>query len=145
MRSSTARRSNAIANAIAIAAVMAAAIGCDAVRRPPVYIRSTEPEWAPLPSLAHLAAMQPTLLPNTAVQMQLPLFNVHQEVLPSGLRLGIETGETRGMVAVVTVFGSGSSADPPDQEGLAHVVEHLVYHSHAKAERPASDRLIRLG
>ena len=115
------------------------------MRRPPVHIRSTEPEWAPLPTLAHLAAMQPTLLPNTAVQMQLPLFNVHQEVLPSGLRLGVETGETRGMVAVVTVFGSGSSADPPDQEGLAHVVEHLVYHSHAKAERPASDRLIRLG
>jgi zinc protease len=124
---------------------MAAAAGCDGMRRPPAYVRSTEPDWAPLPTLAHLAAMQPTLLPNTAVQMQLPLFNVHQEVLPSGLRLGVETGETRGMVAVVTVFGTGSSADPPDQEGLAHVVEHLVYHSHAKAERPASDRLIRLG
>jgi zinc protease len=123
---------------------MAAVTGC-AVHRQPVVIQSTEPDWAPLPTLAHLAAMQPTLLPNTAVQMQLPLFSVHQEVLPSGLRLGVETGETRGMVAVVTVFGSGSSADPPDQEGLAHVVEHLVYHSHGKAERPASDRLIRLG
>jgi zinc protease len=129
---------------MAIVALMVAAAGC-AVHRQPVFIQSTEPDWAPLPTLAHLAAMQPTLLPNTAVQMQLPLFSVRQEVLPSGLRLGVETGETRGMVAVVTVFGSGSSADPPEQEGLAHVVEHLVYHSHAKAERPASDRLIRLG
>ena len=77
--------------------------------------------------------------------MQLPLFNVHQEVLPSGLRLGVETGETRGMVAVVTVFGSGSSADPPDHEGLAHLVEHLVYHSHDKGRAAGERRLIRLG
>ena len=51
---------------------------------------------------------------------------------PSGLRLGTETGETRGMVAVVTVVGSGSGADPPEHEGLAHLVEHLVYHARDK-------------
>src|SRR5262245_18180077 len=76
--------------------------------------------------------------------MQLPQFNIRQQALPSGLRVGVETGETRGMVAVVTVFGSGSGADPPDHEGLAHLVEHLVYHARGKAERSESARLVRL-
>jgi zinc protease len=92
-----------------------------------------------------MAAMTPTLVPDHELQMQLPLFSVHQEVLPSGLRLGVEEGETRGMVAVVTVVGTGSSADPPEREGLAHLVEHLVYHARNKGERPASARLARLG
>jgi len=129
---------------VAAAAVLAVPVGC-VVRHGRVSSVPTDTSWAPLPSPAQLAAMQPTLLPDTDLQMQLPRFDVRQEVLPSGLRLGIETGETRGMVAVVTVVGSGSSADPPDHEGLAHLVEHLVYHAHPKSERPASDRLIRAG
>src|SRR5512138_3735415 len=83
--------------------------------------------WAPLQSPAQLSAMMRTLLPDTDRRADLPRFDVRQEVLPSGLRLGVETGDARGMVAVVTVLGSGSSADPPDHEGLAHLVEHLVY------------------
>ncbi|HXU01483.1 MAG TPA: insulinase family protein, partial [Polyangia bacterium] len=142
MRSSSSR-STAIF-AIAAATLLAFGPGC-VPRRQRVARVQTDASWAPLPSLAHLAAMQPTLLADTDLQMQLPLFTVRQEVMPSGLHLGIETGETRGMVAVVTVVGSGSSVDPPEHEGLAHLVEHLVYHSHAKAERPASDRLIRAG
>jgi len=90
-------------------------------------------------------AMYPTLLPHTDVQMQLPQFSLKQQVLPSGLHLGVETGETRGMVAVVTIVGTGSGADPADHEGLAHLVEHLVYHARSKGERSESDRLVRLG
>jgi zinc protease len=124
--------------------ILLAPVGC-VPRRPRVHSVRIDPAWAPLPSLSYLAAMQPTLVPETELQMQLPTFAVGQQVLPSGLRLGVETGETRGMVSVVTVVGTGSSADPPDHEGLAHLVEHLVYHAHAKGGRPASDRLIRLG
>jgi zinc protease len=101
--------------------------------------------WGPLRSPGQLASMTATLVPDGELRIDLPRFEVRQEVLPSGLRLGVESSETRGMVAVVTVLGSGSSADPPEHEGLAHLVEHLVYHSHGKADRPASDRLLRLG
>jgi len=140
------RSSSPLLTAILVlaAATTVVAVGC-VPRRARVARVQTDASWAPLASPAHLEAMQPTLLPDTDLQMQLPRFAVRQEVLPSGLHLGVETGETRGMVAVVTVVGSGSSADPPDHEGLAHLVEHLVYHAHPKSERPASDRLIRAG
>jgi zinc protease len=92
-----------------------------------------------------MQAMSATLVPETELGMDLPRFAVEQQVLESGLRLGIETGTARGTVAVVTVLGSGSGADPPDREGLAHLVEHLVYHGHVRDEGPQSERLIRLG
>jgi zinc protease len=111
----------------------------------PSCLPTLDSSWAPLRSPAQLAAMNPTLVPDWELRVDLPRFAVRQETLPSGLRIGVESSETRGMVAVVTVLGSGSSADPPEHEGLAHLVEHLVYHSHGKADRPASDRLIRLG
>jgi zinc protease len=130
---------------LAAAAAVLAAAGCVPRRGRVDVVPRGDPSWAPLPSLSHLAAMQPTLVPDAEQQMQLPRFTVNQQVLPSGLRLGVETGETRGLVAVVTVVGTGSSADPPDHEGLAHLVEHLVYHAHGKSERTASDRLGRLG
>src|SRR5262245_46229902 len=138
MRPSSSRHRAAILGLI-VAATVATALGCVASRR------AVDSSWAPLTSPTQLAAMNPTLLPDSEQRLPLPLFNVRQQVLPSGLRLGVESGETRGMVAVVTVVGSGSSADPAGREGLAHLIEHLVYHAHAKAERPANDRLLRLG
>jgi len=123
---------------IARAAVLVLVAGC-------AFAGKTDSTWAPLQSAAQVAAMRGTLIPDSELRMELPRFKVRQEVLPSGLRLGVEAGETRGMVAVVTVLGSGSSADPPDREGLAHLVEHLVYHARGRSERPVSDRLLRLG
>src|SRR5262245_55696028 len=117
-----------------------AAVAC--VVGPP---RRVDSSWAPLQSSAQIVAMNPTLLPYTELQLQMPQFGLRQPALPSGLRSGLETGETRGMVAVVTIVGSGSGADPPGHEGLAHLVEHLVYHAHRKGERPQSGRLLRLG
>src|SRR5262245_53970793 len=116
-----------------------AAVAC--VVGPP---RRVDSSWAPLQSSAQIVAMNPTLLPYTELQLQMPQFGLRQPALPSGLRSGLETGETRGMVAVVTIVGSGSGADPPGHEGLAHLVEHLVYHAHGKGERPQSGRLLRL-
>jgi zinc protease len=121
---------------IAGAVGIALALGC-AMR--------ADSSWGPLQSPAQLAAMTRTLVPDADQRAELPRFDVRQEVLPSGLRLGVEAGDARGMVAVVTVLGSGSSADPPDHEGLAHLVEHLVYHARGKSDRVASERLLRLG
>jgi zinc protease len=47
--------------------------------------------------------------------------------LPSGLRVLVQEDHRAELVAVATVVGTGSSADPAGQEGLAHLVEHLCH------------------
>ena len=49
----------------------------------------------------------------------------------SGLRVLVEQDTRQPVVAVVTLVGSGSSQDPPGQEGLAHLVEHLTFRARA--------------
>ncbi len=124
---------------MAALAVAAGAAGCYATAR------SVDSSWGPAMSPQQLAAMAPTLAPDPDTVLDLPHFVVQQTVMPSGLRVGIEPGPARGMVAVVSVVGSGASADPPGREGLAHLVEHLVFHGHGRRERPESERLVRLG
>jgi hypothetical protein len=58
--------------------------------------------------------------------------------LPSGLKVLVQEDHSAPLVSVVTVVAVGSSADPPGQEGLAHLVEHLAY-------RPLGERLKRTG
>jgi zinc protease len=104
-----------------------------------------DPSWAPLRSGEQRAAMMATLAMEAGQRADLPRFAVEQEALPSGLRVGVESAPARGMVAVVLAIGAGSSADPPERDGLAHLVEHLVYHAHGKGQPPESDQLLRLG
>jgi zinc protease len=106
-----------------------------------LFGRHVDSSWGPLQSAATAAA----LIPSSEAAVNLPRFSVREQLLPSGLRLGVEAGSTPGMVTVVTVVGSGSSADPPGREGLAHLVEHLVYHAHGAGGRPQSERLTRAG
>ena len=87
--------------------------------------------WAPLRPPLDADPMSRTLAPESELGLELPRFAVAAEELPSGLKLGVETGPARGLCAVVLALGLGSSADPPAREGLAHLVEHLVYHAHA--------------
>ncbi|RKH10563.1 insulinase family protein [Corallococcus sp. CA053C] len=47
--------------------------------------------------------------------------------MPSGLRVVVERDERSPVVAVVAVVGAGGTSDPGGKEGLAHVVEHLVF------------------
>lgn len=47
--------------------------------------------------------------------------------LGSGLRVVVEEDKRSPVVAVVALVGSGASSDPAGKEGLAHVVEHLVF------------------
>jgi zinc protease len=122
---------------------MAAAIGCDAMRA-----RRSHPAGAgrapSLPSWRTWRRCKPTLLPNTAVQMQLPLFSVHQEVLPSGLRLRVGNRRDARMGRVVTVFGTGSRPTlPTGGDWLTSSRPRLPFAR--KGGAAASDRLIRLG
>jgi zinc protease len=44
---------------------------------------------------------------------------------PSGLRVVFERVRSARVASVTTLVGVGSAADPPEREGLAHLVEHL--------------------
>jgi len=48
-------------------------------------------------------------------------------VLPSGLRVLLDEDPHATVAGAVTVVPGGATADPPGAEGLAHLVEHLVY------------------
>ncbi|HEY3237083.1 MAG TPA: insulinase family protein, partial [Polyangiaceae bacterium] len=56
-------------------------------------------------------------------------FDTSQRTLPSGLRVVIENDRSSGLAGVVLTVGSGAADDPPGREGLAHLVEHLVFRS----------------
>jgi zinc protease len=88
--------------------------------------------------------MATTLAPDDQVGRELPRFAVEQRQLGSGLRVGVES-VGGGAVAAVLVVGSGAGADPRGQEGLAHLVEHLVFRAHGPGEPALADRLARLG
>jgi zinc protease len=119
------------------AVVLVVAAGCMTGR--------SERSWSPLAATTQMTSMYATLAPESDLGLDLPRFTVEHQTLPSGLRLAIEPARARGMVAVVLVVGSGASADPPGKEGLAHMVEHLVFHAHSKDQQPQSERLLRLG
>src|SRR5262245_22746008 len=52
---------------------------------------------------------------------------LQETVLPSGLRLLLDEDPHATVAGAVTIVPGGSTADPPGAEGLAHLVEHLVY------------------
>jgi zinc protease len=56
-------------------------------------------------------------------------YDVRTVDLPSGMRVVVEKGSTRPLVAVVNVVDVGGTDDPPGKEGLAHLVEHLAFRS----------------
>jgi zinc protease len=71
------------------------------------------------------------ILPDQAFPQQLLQFE-------SGLRVLIQEDHGSPLVAVATVVRAGTVTDPPGQEGLAHLIEHLAY-------RKVDDGLKRLG
>jgi zinc protease len=120
----------------AVVGLVLAAVGC-------VPRNRVDDSWAPV--RAEVGPMARTLAPESDLGLELPRFAVAEEELPSGLKLGVETAPARGLSAVVLALGLGSSADPPGREGLAHLVEHLIYHARAAGQPSLADRLIRLG
>ena len=78
-----------------------------------------------LVALAH-AGSQPEL------KLRLPDYSLvsRSYCLPSGIRITFQEDHTQPVVAISSVVDQGSSGDPPGQEGMAHLVEHLWFRSH---------------
>jgi zinc protease len=64
---------------------------------------------------------------------------------PSGLRVLVERTPGAYSAGVTAIVRSGSVQDPPGREGLAHVVEHLLFRSHAPDTAPYLARIKALG
>lgn len=74
--------------------------------------------------------------PAEAAQVPKPDFRLNLEPFdlpmvdynfPSGLRIIFQEDHTQPIVAVTVFIDKGSEADPPGLEGIAHVVEHMVF------------------
>jgi zinc protease len=81
----------------------------------PTAMRAQRPQRSP--ARARADASRPAL---TRPRLQ-------DTVLPSGLRVLLDEDPHATVAGSVTVVTGGSAADPPGAEGLAHLVEHLVY------------------
>ncbi|HVJ21388.1 MAG TPA: insulinase family protein, partial [Polyangiaceae bacterium] len=72
-------------------------------------------------------------------------FAVKQERLANGLRLVQHDDASQGLISLVLVVGAGSGRDPAGKEGLAHLVEHLVFRGQDANGVTLRDRLRDLG
>ncbi len=63
----------------------------------------------------------------------------------TGFRMLLQEDASRPMVAVVLALATGSAQDPPGKEGLAHVVEHLVFQGATDGRTRRMDVLGGLG
>jgi zinc protease len=70
--------------------------------------------------------------PSSKIEMPVRQFSVANVELPSGLQVIVEDDATARVVASALVVASGAADDPPGQEGMAHLVEHLTF----RARRP---------
>lgn len=66
----------------------------------------------------------PSRTPN-ATQVRYPL---KQWTAPAGARVLLENSPDFGTAAVIVGVDAGSAQDPPGKAGLAHLVEHLIFH-----------------
>jgi zinc protease len=99
------------------------AVGCVAVLAGCADVPAQQPQ-SPARAAVHGAARGPTAT-RTAFE---------QRILPSGLRVLWDQSAPGSLAGVVAVVRGGSRLDPPGQEGLAHLVEHLTYRA---VDRPA--------
>lgn len=65
--------------------------------------------------------------------------------LESGFRLLFQEEPGSGLASLSVVVGSGATKDPPGREGLAHLVEHLLFRRRLPGGRSYSSELARLG
>lgn len=83
------------------------------------------------PSFRIRQNIQPTLTPDLS--------------LPSGLRVLVQEDHTQPMISAVMIVGSGSTADPVQKEGTAHLLEHLWFRSRHETLPPVEEALLQLG
>ncbi|HET9155852.1 MAG TPA: insulinase family protein, partial [Myxococcaceae bacterium] len=65
--------------------------------------------------------------------------------LPSGTRFVLEQDRSRPLAMVAAVVDVGAADDPPGQEGLAHLVEHLAFRARTDGKHPHTELLELLG
>jgi zinc protease len=68
-------------------------------------------------------------------------YEVQSTMLPSGALFILEKDPSRPLAMVATVVDVGAADDPPGQEGLAHLVEHLAFRTRTDGKRPYTDLL----
>ena len=68
--------------------------------------------------------------PPSRIELPARQFSVVDVKLPSGLQVLVENDPTTRVVASALVVSAGGADDPPGQEGLAHLVEHLTFRAH---------------
>ena len=110
--------------ALAVLALGACVASVD--RTSPAATRAQRPERSPRRGRAD--ASPPPALEHPRLQ---------ETVLPSGLRLLLDEDPHATVAGAVTMVPGGSTADPPGAEGLAHLVEHLVYRAVDPPSPPA--------
>ena len=68
--------------------------------------------------------------PSSRIELPVRQFSVADVQLPSGLRVILEDDPSARVVTSALVVSAGAAEDPPGQEGLAHLVEHLTFRAH---------------
>lgn len=94
---------------------------------------------APL-SLAVLAACA-SLPPPGRPALPDVQFRIRDFRLANGLRILVEEDHGSPLVGVFTCVGVGSSGDPAGRDGLAHLIEHLMFRNKADGRNTMWDRL----
>jgi zinc protease len=79
--------------------------------------------------------------PSMQVAVPVREFKLSQVTLPSGLQIIVEADPAARVVVSALAVGAGSAEDPPGQEGLAHLVEHLTFRARTPGEPALSSRL----
>ena len=74
--------------------------------------------------------------PSSKVELPTRQFSLANMELPSGMQVIVEDDASAASVTSALVVGAGAADDPPGQEGLAHLVEHLTFRAH-RAGRPS--------
>src|SRR5215468_114483 len=86
-----------------------------------------------------------TIPPPDSIELPQLRFRMQEFVLPSGLRILVQEDHGSPTVAVVTVVGTGTAADPRGKEGVAHLVEHLTFRARPGEGASVWDRLEAAG
>ena len=72
----------------------------------------------------HAAAAPPAAAPPV---LSPPRAEVHQEILPNGMRLVLVEDHSKPLVGVCIFVNGGSRTEPPNLSGLSHYYEHLIF------------------
>ncbi len=74
-----------------------------------------------------------------------PLVASERYTLKNGLRVVLHQDHSQPLVAVRVLYKVGTANDPPQRQGMTHLLEHTLFQSSLHIERPLRSELYRLG